>query len=107
MKEVLYTDTCNGNKTLSKGRSTKLGGIETYLDQANNKSNEKKNENLNEKLNVYKKAFDDVIKLGPPEMSKVLKKIHNGYIDVIQKLIGRLNTKTTEFDSLIVSMNTN
>ena len=47
--------------------------------------------------------FDEVLKIGNPEISKVLTKVHNGYIEVVQKLIGKLNAKTTELDTLTTS----
>lgn len=107
-KDFLHTEPCmnSGGAAFSKTLScnlTKLNAIEAQLDLIMNKTLDKKPENLNDKLNIFKNAFDDIIKAGNPEMSRALTKVHNGYIDVVQKLISRLNGKTSEVDTLNTS----
>ena len=100
-KEIIQTEPCNNNILINKINNTsKLISLESQLDAIINKTFDKKNENLNEKLNLYKNAFDEAIRLGAPEMSKIMTKIHNGYIEIFQKMIGKLNTKTAELDNL-------
>jgi hypothetical protein len=82
---------------------SKLAVIESQLDQIVNRTLDKKPENLNEKLNIYKSSFDEIIKIGSPEMSRIQAKVHNGYIEVVQKLIGKLNSKTNDLDALTSS----
>ena len=90
----------SNNNLLANKITSKLISLESQIDAIIYKTIEKKNENLNEKLNLYKNAFDEVVKLGTPEMTKIMVKIHNGYIEIFQKMIGKLNTKTAEFDNL-------
>jgi len=95
------TNTNNNNPNFNfTFNNVKLAAIDSQLDQ---RSLDKKNENLNEKLNIYKSCFDEIIKLSPNELNKILGKIHTGYIDVVQKLISRLNSKTTDLDNLNTS----
>ena len=90
----------SNNNLLINNNGGKMILLESQVDAIINKTFEKKNENLNEKLSSYINAFDKAINLGTPEMSKIMKKIHNGFIEIFQKMILKLNTKTTEFDNL-------
>lgn len=107
-RDIMQTEPCNKNSNISilksANNSSKLSALDIQLDLIINKSVDKKNENLNDKLNLYKNALDDVIKLASTEMSKVLGKIHGGYIEVIQKMIEKLNSKTSELDILTTSI---
>lgn len=101
-RDIMQTEPCNNTSIINtKSLQSKLSAIEIKIDlMINNKTNE----NLNEKLNAYKNGFDDVTKLASPAMSKVLSKIHAGYIEVIQKMIEKLNSKTVELDNFTISM---
>ena len=105
-KDILQTETCNkhsNNNILISISTSKLSALEIQLESINQSTN-KRHENLNEKLNVCKNSLDEVIKLASPEISKLLGKIHCGYIDAIQKIIEKLNTKTKELDILTMSI---